>query len=58
MSNNANQQTIFQAVKEVPRKIVGYISVAVTRIFAPRDDNYPDTGVQPFEGEPAEKKHY
>lgn len=53
-SNNG----IFQTVKEVPQKIISYILGAVTRIFGTRDDNYPETGVQPFEGEPGDKKHY
>ena len=28
------------------------ISGAVARIFGPTDDEYPNIGVQPFEGEP------
>ena len=28
-----------------------YISEAAMRIFAPSDDAYPNTGVQPFTGE-------
>ncbi|MEG4169386.1 MULTISPECIES: isochorismate synthase [unclassified Microcoleus] len=27
-----------------------YISEAAVRIFSPSDDNYPNSGVQPFEG--------
>ena len=29
-----------------------YLSEAVARIFSPRDDMYPATGEQPFEGDP------
>jgi hypothetical protein len=29
-----------------------YISEAVSRIFSPSDDHYPETGIQPFDGEP------
>ena len=29
-----------------------YFSEAVARIFSPRDDMYPATGEQPFEGDP------
>jgi hypothetical protein len=29
-----------------------YLSEGIGRIFSPRDDQYPDIGVQPFEGEP------
>lgn len=32
-----------------------YISEAVGRIFSPNDDRYPETGIQPFEGEPYRK---
>ncbi|XZO02833.1 MAG: isochorismate synthase [Microcoleus sp.] len=27
-----------------------YISEAALRLFSPSDDNYPNSGVQPFEG--------
>lgn len=54
----SNKNGIFQAVQEVPQKIINYISGAVTRIFGARDDDYPETGVQPFEGTPGDKKHY
>lgn len=32
--------------------ITQYISEAVVRIFGPSDDAYPNTGVQPYSGEP------
>ncbi|HTL89720.1 MAG TPA: hypothetical protein VL134_09980 [Leptolyngbya sp.] len=53
MSTKARIQTIM----DVPKKVIGYISDAVTRIFGTSDDDYPKTGVQPFEGEPNEEKH-
>ncbi|MGK7872536.1 MAG: hypothetical protein AB4426_04265 [Xenococcaceae cyanobacterium] len=31
---------------------IDYIVRGVARIFSARDDEYPETGVQPFEGEP------
>jgi len=34
---------------------VQFISEGVTRVFRPNDDQYPETGVQPFEGEPFSK---
>jgi hypothetical protein len=36
--------------------VIQYFSGALSRIFGPSDDAYPNTGVQPFEGEP-NKKH-
>lgn len=36
---------------------IQYISEAVTRIFAPSDDEYPVIGIQPFDGEIVSKHH-
>ncbi len=30
--------------------VMRYVSEAAIRLFSPSDDNYPNTGVQPFEG--------
>jgi hypothetical protein len=40
----------------VPQKMIQFVAEAVTRIFGPSDDNYPKTGVQPFEGDPGDKE--
>jgi hypothetical protein len=37
--------------------LIQYFSGAISRIFGPNDDHYPNTGVQPFDGEPAKKSH-
>lgn len=29
-----------------------FLSGALARIFGPTDDSYPETGVQPFDGDP------
>lgn len=34
------------------QQLFDYIGGGVSRIFGPRDDDYPEIGVQPFEGEP------
>lgn len=34
---------------------VHYLSEAVTRVFSPSHDEYPNVGVQPFDGEPYSK---
>jgi hypothetical protein len=39
------------------RDTVGFFSDAVSRVFGLDDDNYPPTGVQPFTGDVADKKH-
>ena len=37
--------------------LIQFFSEAVSRIFGPTDDQYPNTGVQPFEGDPNRKTH-
>ncbi|MBD2774238.1 hypothetical protein [Iningainema tapete] len=44
---------LFQSIPEAIGRVISFISGAVTRIFGPTDDDYPKTGVQPFEGDPA-----
>lgn len=34
------------------RDFLKFVSEGVTRIFSPTEDEYPKTGVQPFEGDP------
>jgi nucleoid-associated protein YgaU len=43
---------MLKAILEMPQKVFRYITSAAARIFSPSDDDYPATGVQPFEGEP------
>ncbi|MDJ0796629.1 MAG: hypothetical protein QNJ51_07285 [Calothrix sp. MO_167.B12] len=58
MSETTNGSNIVQAIAQVPQKVFNFITTAFVRIFSPRDDDYPETGVQPFEGEPADKQDY
>ena len=34
------------------QNIVQYLANGFSQLFKPSDDDYPETGVQPFEGEP------
>ncbi|MDJ0903816.1 MAG: isochorismate synthase [Xenococcus sp. MO_188.B8] len=34
------------------QNIVQYLANGVSQLFKPSDDDYPEIGVQPFEGEP------
>ncbi len=43
-------------LRKIISNISEYISAAAARIFGPNDDEYPETGVQPFEGEPYKEK--
>jgi hypothetical protein len=44
------------AISKILGNITRYISEAAMRIFGPNDDAYPNTGVQPFTGEPYDKR--
>ena len=45
------------SVPKIFDNIVNFMSGAVSRIFGLDDDNYPNTGVQPYSGDPVDKKH-
>ena len=49
-------QSLLTGIKD----LIKFVSGAIARIFGPTDDEYPNTGVQPFEGELPDKKskHY
>jgi hypothetical protein len=40
--------SVYQRVQQM----LQYLWDGVNRIFGPRDDDYPETGVQPFDGDP------
>jgi hypothetical protein len=52
MSSNNKWVETFKSILEMPKNFVRYITSAAARIFSPSDDDYPATGVQPYEGEP------
>lgn len=58
MSTNRTAQNVVHTITNIPQQIIHYISGAVTRIFGPTVDNYPEIGLQPFEGDPADKKSF
>jgi hypothetical protein len=47
-------QRLFSALQQAVRSL----AQAVIRIFSPSDDQYPEIGVQPFEGETADKDNH
>ncbi len=47
---NAVQQSFNRVAQSVKESIVSLLDAA-KRIFSPTDDDYPNTGVQPFEGD-------
>jgi hypothetical protein len=42
-------------VPKVIDEMLQYLSGAMSRIFGPSDDAYPNTGVQPYDGESRKK---
>ncbi len=55
--------TIFKTIQHQLRhffialqRVIQSVVKASARIFSPTDDEYPATGVQPFTGDPADKK--
>lgn len=54
MSTASKTRQIIQSIVEIPQKIINFTTNGVARIFSPSDDDYPKSGVQPYEGDPAE----
>lgn len=44
-------------ISKMMDNLARYIIEAMTRIFGPNDDAYPNIGVQPFTGEPYKPHH-
>ncbi|MBF2051601.1 hypothetical protein HJG54_28935 [Leptolyngbya sp. NK1-12] len=58
MSIKSQLQKLLTTLETVPQQVIRYISSAVARVFSPNDDDYPKTGVQPFKGDPSDKKSF
>ena len=48
---------MFTTLGQSIKKPTVWVLEAAKRIFSPRDDDYPETGVQPFEGDIPETGH-
>lgn len=55
MSSDRKWGNTFKVLLEIPQKVVRFLTSGVAKNFSPTDDNYPATGIQPFEGEPNEE---
>mgnify|MGYP001801043451 CR=1 FL=1 len=58
MSNTSKFQKIFKSILEIPQKFINIITNGVNRIFSPSNDDYPKSGVQPYEGDYSNKKNH
>jgi len=50
-------QRIATSIGKAIQQTSNWIFEAAKRIFSPSDDNYPKTGVQPFEGDIPDAHH-
>ena len=55
MSRSVKEQNVWQATLDSLKHLLGFMATPLSRIFSPSDDDYPATGIQPFEGDPADK---
>lgn len=58
MSTASKARKMIKSVVEIPQQLIKFTTNGVSRIFSPSNDDYPKSGVQPYEGEPADNKHY
>lgn len=58
MSTASKARQMIKSVVEIPQKFIDFTTNGITRIFRPSDDDYPKSGVQPYEGDPADSKEY
>lgn len=49
---------LLKNLQSIGQQVINYLSGAVSRIFGVRDDDYPATGVQPFDGDIPEKQDF
>ena len=56
MSTTSRAKQIIQSFVEIPQKFINFTTNGVTRIFSPSDDDYPKSGVQPYEGDTIKSK--
>ncbi len=58
MSTASKAKRMIKSVVEIPQKFIKFTTNGISRIFSPSDDDYPKSGVQPYEGEPGDNSHY
>ncbi|MGB7413549.1 MAG: hypothetical protein WA902_05010 [Thermosynechococcaceae cyanobacterium] len=44
-----------QSIGEAARRLLQFVTQPALRIFGPNEDDYPEVGVQPYEGDVADK---
>lgn len=56
MSTTSKARQMIKSIVEIPQKLFNFTTNGVARIFSPSDDDYPKSGVQPYEGDSANNK--
>ena len=57
MPNTSKIQQIIKSIGDFTQKLINFTTNGVNRIFSPSNDDYPKSGVQPYEGDYSRKKH-
>ncbi len=55
MSAKTTMRQNLRSILEFLARGIDSIYSGATRAFRPSDDNYPESGVQPYEGDPPDK---
>ena len=58
MSTTSKARQLIQSIVEIPQKLINFTTNGVSRIFSPSDDDYPKSGVQPYEGDSADNRKH
>ncbi|MBV6626917.1 MAG: hypothetical protein KI793_28925 [Rivularia sp. (in: Bacteria)] len=58
MSTTSKAKQMIKSVVEIPQKLIDFTTNGISRIFSPSDDDYPKSGVQPYEGDTARHKEH
>lgn len=58
MSETKSSRSFGETLKRVPQQVIQFVSSAAVRIFSLVKDDYPATGIQPYEGDPADKRSH
>ena len=56
MSTTSRTKQIIKSVVEIPQKLINFTTNGISRIFSPSDNDYPKSGVQPYEGDTVNKR--
>ncbi len=56
MSFNAKLQQLGKSILEITQQVINFVLGGFKKIFSPSNDEYPQIGIQPFEGDRPKEK--